>query len=162
MRNQFRRRREQRRISRPFRPSIPESGLESRLLLSAGMAPAGMHRSAIVSPMAVQAARQAARRAQALAAQHARRITPTAEINAQFAAFLTDFEVVEEQYVQAIVSGSSTTVTVSATLTAPYTYPSTQMQVDNAAVFGQNGVFTTPVTASASLGGVPVGASYVL
>jgi hypothetical protein len=36
------------------------------------------------------------------------------------------------------------------------------MQVDDAAVFGPNGAFASPVSASASLGGVPVGAIYVL
>ena len=153
----------QRRNDGPFRPSLRDNGLESRLLLSTGLAPAGVHRPAQVAAILAQAAHQSIRGSHSAAPQHAAlRVTPTAEINAQFAAFLADFVLVEEAYVQSIVNGSTSTITVTANLTAPYTYPSTQMQVDNAAVFGPNGVFTTPVNASASLGGVPVGASYVL
>ena len=152
-----------RRNDRPFRPAIRESGLESRLLLSTGIAPSGLHRSAQVAAMRAQGAYQIGPKLAFPGPQDTRsEVTPTAEINAQFAAFVADFELVEEAYVQAIVSGSTSTITVGATLTAPYTYPSTQMQVDDAAVFGPNGVFTTPVNASASLGVVPVGTTYVL
>jgi hypothetical protein len=162
MPDHFRRSNRQRRYDRPFRPSLQESGLEPRRLLSAGMTSPGGHGPGQVAASLARVAHPLARNAHTLASQHARRLTPSQEINAQFASFLADFVVVEEQYVQSIVSGSSSTITVSATLTSSYTYPSTQMQVDNAAVFGANGVFTTPVNASASLGGVPVGATYVL
>ena len=121
-----------------------------------------LHRLASRAQIAERAAQASIRSTRSASHAASRRITPTQEINAQYAAFLADFELVEEAYVQSIVNGSSSTITVSATLTAAYTYPSTQMQVDDAAVFGPNGAFTTPVNASASLGGVPIGATYVI
>ena len=77
--------------------------------------------------------------------------------------FLADFAQVEAAYVESIVNGQTSTTTVTATVTAPYTLSlPPRSQVDNAAVFGANGVFATPINANASLGGIPLGATYVL
>ena len=92
---------------------------------------------------------------------HLQRVTPTTAINAQYAAFVADFVEVEQAYVDSLSSGSTNTITVTATLTAPYVAGAVQMQVDNASVFGPTGTFTTPVNATASFGGIPVG-SFVL
>ena len=70
---------------------------------------------------------------------------------------MSDFAQVEAAYLASLTSQSTGTATVSATLTAAYTAGSVQIQVDNASVFGPNGTFTTPVTATASVGGVTVG-----
>ncbi len=88
---------------------------------------------------------------------HARRISPTAEINAEYAARVADFVLVEQADIATLASQDTGTATVSATLTAAYAAGSVQMQVDDASVFGPDGIFTTPVTATASVGGVPVG-----
>ena len=58
---------------------------------------------------------------------------------------------------ESIVNGQTSTTTVTATVTAAYTSPSTTIQVDNAAVFGANGIFSSPINATASLGGIPLG-----
>jgi hypothetical protein len=91
------------------------------------------------------------------AAHHGQRVTPTAEINAEYAAFVSDFAQVEAAYIESLTSQSTNTANVSATLTASYAAGSVQMQVDNASVFGPVGAFTSPVNATASVGGVPVG-----
>ena len=90
-----------------------------------------------------------------------RRVTPAAEINAQYNAFASDFAAVEQLYVTAINEQATGTVTVSTTVTAAYTPPSPLMQVKNASVFFPNGS-TTPVTATATttLGGAPIGTFY--
>jgi hypothetical protein len=55
-------------------------------------------------------------------ARHARaaaaRVTPAAEINAQYSAFANDFATVEQLYVTAINEQSTGTVSVTATVTA--------------------------------------------
>jgi len=139
--------RRQRRSDRRFRPGPWRDGrelepgleLEARLLLSA-------------------------RAAAMTNARHARttvaRVTPAAEINAQYNAFANDFATVEQLYVTAITEQSTGTVTVTATVTAPYTSPSSSMQVNNASVFFPNGS-TTPVTATATQNGFPVGSFYL-
>jgi hypothetical protein len=88
---------------------------------------------------------------------HAARITPITEINAQYAAFLADFTLVQQAYIESLTSSSTNTITVTATLTAPYTAGSVLMQMDNASVFGPNGTFTTPLNATATFGGITVG-----
>ena len=70
---------------------------------------------------------------------------------------MSDFAQVEAAYIASLTSQNTGTATVSATLTAAYAAGSVQMQVDDASVFGPDGIFTTPVTATASVGGVPVG-----
>lgn len=159
MHDHARRRNRQKRHDRTFQPSLSASGLEPRLLLSAGLGPRASVRDASIF---ARAGRQAVQGRQFPAAWHSRRTPPAAEINAQYQKFATDFAGIERLYVESVVNGSTSTVTVSATLTAPYIYPSTQIQVDNAAVFGPEGVFPTPVSAVASLGGVPLGATYTI
>ena len=67
----------------------------------------------------------------------------------------------ENSYVQAINDQSSGSVTVSAQLTQPYAAGASAMVVDNASVFGPLGAFTTPVIATATIGGVSNGTQYV-
>jgi uncharacterized membrane protein YgcG len=88
-------------------------------------------------------------------------ITPAAEINAQYNRFLADFRTVEQAYVTAINSQTNNTVSVSSILTAPYVVSTPQLLVQNGAVFGPDGGFSTPVTAIASINSVPV-ATFVL
>ena len=134
-----------RRTAHRFQPEGSDNGLEPRLLLTAGLR-LGLSQSLVhVAPRTVHAA------------HHAQRITPTAQINAEYAAFVSDFAQVEAAYLASLTSQSTSTATVSATLTAAYAAGSVQMQVDNASVFGPDGTFTTPVIATASVGGVPVG-----
>jgi hypothetical protein len=114
-----------------------------------------------------------ARAAAMTAAHHARthvpRVTPAAEINAQYAMFTADFlgtmgsMSIVNDYVTAINEQSTGTVTVSTTVTPqPYTPPSPLMQVKNASVFFPNGS-TTPViaTATATKGGASIGTFYL-
>src|SRR4051794_17605501 len=131
-----------RRATRRFRPWGWRDRLESRELLSGGVG--------VVASIASRA--HAAGKP-----SHAARISPTAEINLQYAAFLADFRNVEQSYIESINSQSSSSVSVSATLTAPYTVTSTLMQVDNASVFGPDGAFGAPVAAVATVNGIPVG-----
>ncbi len=139
--------RRQRRSDRRFRPGPwcdgreLESGLEleTRVLLSARAA-----------------ARTDAHHARAIAA----RVTPAAEINAQYNDFVKDFATVENLYVQAINEQSSSSVTVTTYVTAPYTAGSSTMQVNNASVFFPNGL-TAPVTATATLGSFLQGSFYL-
>lgn len=114
------------------------------------------------SPFATRHAHiRAAATTRARARTHAARVCPTAEINRQYAAFLADFRTVEQSYVESINSQSNNTVSVSATLTAPYVVTSTLLQVDNASVFGPDGAFGAPVTALAIVNNVPV-ATFIL
>lgn|GEM_PF-2421430 len=128
--------RRQRRSDRRFRPGPWSDGrelepgleLEARVLLSTRAA-----------------AMTNARHARAVAA----RVTPAAEINAQYNAFMSDFTTVEQYYVTAINEQSTGTVTVTTTVTAAYTAGSPLMQVKNASVFFPPGA-TPPVTATAT------------
>jgi hypothetical protein len=122
-----------------------QGGLEPRLLLTAA------------PHLAAPQVHHHVQELKAKAAHHAQRVAPTAEINAQFAQFVSDFALAEAAYTDAITSQSTNTTTVTATVTQPYTVGSVQLQVDNAAVFGPNGTFTSPLTATASVGGVVVG-----
>jgi hypothetical protein len=88
---------------------------------------------------------------------HPQRITPTAEINSEYASFVSDFAQVEAAYTSSLTSQSTGSANVSATVAAEYTAGSVQIQVDNASVFGPNGTFTSTVNATASVGGVTVG-----
>jgi hypothetical protein len=150
-----------RRKGRRLQLSHHDHGLEPRLLLSTGPTPPGIHSTAQVASALAQSAHRSVRSSHRTQ-QHPQRVTPTAEVNAQFATFLADFALVESAHVESIVNGQTSTTTVNATVTAPYTAPAATIQVDNAAVFGANGIFATPVNASASLGGIPLGASYLL
>ena len=69
---------------------------------------------------------------------HCRAVTPAAEINAQYNAFANDFATVEQLYVTAITEQSSSTVSVTATVTAAYTAGSSSIQVNECrGVFSQ-------------------------
>jgi len=114
-----------------------ESGLEleARVLLSARAA-----------------AMMNARHARAVAA----RVTPAAEINAQYNAFAIAFAAVENLYVTSIDEQSTGKITVTATVTAPYTAGSASIQVNNPSVFFPAGS-TTPVIATATAGNFLLG-----
>jgi len=135
------------RSDRRFRP-VPcsigrelESGLEleARVLLSARAA-----------------AMTNARHARAVAA----RVTPAAEINAQYNAFANDFFATEQYYITSISEQASGKVTVTAKVTAPYTTGTGSIQVSNASVFFPNGS-KTPVTATATAGNFLLGSLYL-
>lgn len=85
------------------------------------------------------------------------RIGPAVEIRKQYAAFYTAFQQVEASYVQSLNQQATGTVSVATTLTAPYLAGMATMQVADAGVFGPEGVFGTPVIATALVGSVPVG-----
>ena len=137
------------RPERRFRPGAEEgqpgpgcaSQLEARVLLSHSA-----HGTRVV-----EAARPIA---------HTARLTPAMEINAAYAAFSADFAKIEQQYIESINSSSSGTTTVTANLTQPYIAGSSTMVVDNATVFGPNGTFSTPVTATVN--GVSTGSTFVI
>jgi len=136
------------RTDRRFRPGPWSDGrelesgleLETRVLLSARVA-----------------ARTDAHHARAIAPRvTAARITPAAEINAQYSAFANDFATVEQLYVTSINEQSAGTVTVTASVTAPYTSGAASIQVNNASAFFPNGS-TTAVTATATSGSFVLG-----
>jgi hypothetical protein len=133
-----------RRTAHRFLPQGPDSTLEPRLLLTSGLHPALSHSHVQLARHPVHAA-------------HPQRITPTAEINSEYASFVSDFAQVQAAYVESLTSQSTGSASVSATVTAEYTAGSVQIQVDNASVFGPNGTFTSLVNATASVGGVTVG-----
>jgi hypothetical protein len=86
------------------------------------------------------------------------RVAPAAMINREYEAFLADFRRVEQAYVASLNEQSTGTTTVSSSLVQPYVSGGSQAVVENASVFGANGPFTAPVTASVSVSGVPNGA----
>jgi hypothetical protein len=91
-----------------------------------------------------------------------KRVGPAQEINTQFANFLAAFRVVEQSYVSTLNQTTTNTITVSAGVTASYAAGSPVMQVDDAAVFGPAGTFSPAVTATAQVGGIPVGTFVLL
>jgi hypothetical protein len=96
-------------------------------------------------------------------ASHApKRLTPVAEINAQYAAFLAAFNNVLNSYVTSLNTQSTGTVTVSAMVTAAYVPPSPVIEVDNASVFGSEGTFASPLLATATLGSAPSLGQFIL
>jgi len=125
--------------------------LDQRLLLSGG-GKLGLdpeHSAARVEPLAARTSRHAK-------GGHAqKRVTPAAEINAQYTAFLTAFNQQLESYVESLNQTSTGTVTVSATVTAAYAAGSPTIVVDDAAVFGPSGTFSTPVLTTATIGSAP-------
>ena len=119
--------------------------LETRILLSSrsGSAAIGRHpHAAVARPMLVA------------------RVTPVAEINAQYSAFANDFATIEQDYITAINEQSSGSVTVSTTVTSAYASGSSTIQVNNASSFFPNGS-TTPVTATATQGSFTIGSLYL-
>lgn len=141
-----------RRIDRWFKPAVDGANdrsllLEHRLLLSAG-ARAPEHLIAHVEQHAAHHAKPGHQQG---------RLTPVAEINAQYDAFLAAFNDVLDSYVASINEPSTTTVAVSSVVTAAYAAGSPTIAVADASVFGAQGTFTTPVVATATLGGLVLG-----
>ncbi len=121
-----------------------ESGLEleTRVLLSARAA-----------------ARTDPHRAHATAA----RITPAAEIRAQYSQFTNDFATIESYYIQSLSEQSGGTTTVTASVAAPYTAGTASIQVTStsaASAFFPSGQ-TIPVTAQATFNGIFQGTFYL-
>jgi hypothetical protein len=85
------------------------------------------------------------------------RVTPAQEINKQYNLFYANFQLVEASYVRALNQQNSSTTTASTTLTAPYSAGSVTLQVADAGIFGPEGSFPSPVTATAMVGAVSVG-----
>jgi hypothetical protein len=146
---------DRRRVDRRFRPGAQWTAwsLDQRLLPSGGAALGGGHLA--LAAHAVHHARSVPAPRPTL--HSSGRLSPAAEINAQYAQFLADFRVVGKDYVASLSESSSTTVAVSATVTANYTAGSPSIQVDDPAVFGPQGSFSSPVVATALVGSVPVG-----
>jgi hypothetical protein len=146
------------RIERRCRPMLDHASdgvlaLESRLLLNASSltsvhSPRLAHK---IEPTAARPVHPAAAR------KLPKRLTPTQEINAQYAAFTAAFNNVLTTYVQSINEQSTNTVSVSTTVTAPYTSPDSTIQVADASVFGPEGMYTSSVKATAFLGTVELG-----
>jgi len=125
--------------------------LDQRLLLSGGVK-LGLHPEhsvAHVEPLAARASLDAK------VGHRYKRLTPAAEINAQYAAFLTAFNQQLDSYVASLNQQSTGTVTVSATVTVAYAAGSPTVEVDDAAVFGPQGTFSSPVLATATVGSAP-------
>ncbi|MGP0068665.1 MAG: hypothetical protein ACLQGP_34325 [Isosphaeraceae bacterium] len=127
--------------------------LEHRILLNGGKVTVAGHGHAAARPRP-DAAPEAHR---AKGSHTARRLTPAQEINAQFAAFLTMLNTVVDAYVASLNEQSTNTVSVTTTVAAPYAAGSPTIQVADASVFGTEGTFSQPVTATASVGNVTIG-----
>jgi hypothetical protein len=145
-----------RRRSRRFRPDLDlhagSAALERRLVLS--VVPMAVH----APHHGVQALPRPRPAAQAKGSHKpSHRVGPSQEINKQYNQFYASFQLVEADYVRALNQQSSNTASVSTTLTAPYSSGSASMQVADAGVFGPEGVYPSPVTATALIGSVPVG-----
>ena len=147
----------QRRRSPQFRPLLDPAGggstlLDRRLLLStAPFSAVPTHRAGPVQPVAHPAARPEE------AHKTSHRVTPAQEINKQYNQFYSDFQSVEASYVRSLSQQGSGMATAVTTLTANYASGSASMQVADAGVFGPEGVFPSPLTATAMVGSVPVG-----
>jgi len=135
------------RSDRRFRPGPCSIGRELE---------SGLELEARVLLSARAAAMTNARHARAVAA----RVTPAAEINAQYNAFANDFFATEQYYITSISEQASGKVTVTAKVTAPYTTGTGSIQVSNASVFFPNGS-KTPVTATATAGNFLLGSLYL-
>jgi hypothetical protein len=82
----------------------------------------------------------------------------TQEINTLYAQFIAGFRAQEQAYLESLSQPSSGTVPFTATVTAPYVYPSPVIQVNlvDAAKFASASQ-STPVTAIALVGTTPIG-----
>jgi hypothetical protein len=145
-----------RRVSRRFRPledvADGRALLERRLLRSVVPMTADAHRQAEHAPPRPE---PAARAEHAHKTSH--RVGPAGEINKLYAQFYASFQLVEADYVRSLNQSSSGMTSVSTTLTAAYSAGSASMQVADAGVFGPEGQYSTPVSATAMIGSVPVG-----
>ena len=155
--------RQRRRRHRRFRPTLSPASdramiLDRRQLLSGGLT---AHVGSV--PAAFHVAHPAAHVSHhARAHPHSARVGPAQEINTQYARFLAAFRLVEAAYVSTLNQRTTNTISVSATVTAPYAAGSPVMQVDDAAVFGPAGTFSPAVTATATVGGIPIGTFVLL
>jgi hypothetical protein len=152
--------RKRRRTERRCRPrldcaNVGSFALEPRVLLNASAA------TTLNSERSAERVEQsAARRSHQVRTNHLpRRLTPAQKIRAEYSAFETAFNTVLGAYVQSINEQSTGHVAVSTTVVAPYTTPSSIIDVQNASVFGPEGMFTysPAVVATATLGTVDFG-----
>jgi len=126
-----------RRTAHRFQPEGSDSGLEPRLLLTTGLR-LGLSQSLVhVDSRTVRAA------------HHGQRVTPTAEINDQYATFATDFDRVKNAYVESLTSPSTNTATVTATSSAAAIFPSfittrSQQMAINLVVYFNNAPIKLP------------------
>ncbi len=101
-------------------------------------------------------------RAHAKAHPTTKRVGPAQEINTQYARFLAAFRAIEQAYVSTLNQTTTNTISVSTTVTEPYAAGSPVMVVDDATVFGPAGTFSPSVTATAEVGGIPIGTFVLL
>jgi hypothetical protein len=149
-----------RRIDRQCRPEVGHGGggscaLEPRVLLSAI---AAVRAEASARPR--HGAHAAASNSHHAKASHpTKRLTPTQEINAQYAAFTAAFNNVLASYVQSINEQSTGTVSVSTTVTGNYATPPlpSTIEVADTSVFGPEGNYSSTVTATALFGTATLG-----
>ena len=91
------------------------------------------------------------------------RLTPIEKIDQQYANFTTGFNNVLDSYVQSINEQSTGLVSVNTTVEGNYSTPPlpSTILVADAAVFGPEGDYTNPVTATAVLGSATLGTVYI-
>ncbi len=150
-----------------FRPAFDDAGagsgpLERRLLLSGGAGLAKEHTAAHVESLHAKANHHVKAAHHAKAPHPPKRLTITAEVSATYAAFLSAFNMQLASYVASFEEQSAGTVPVTTTLTAAYTTGSAVIEVDDASVFGPEGTFASPLTATATLGNAPPLGTFIL
>lgn len=153
-----------RRITREYRPVLDQASggstaLESRVLLNAS--PAARSAAALVAHHGDSSSRSDAQHAKASHAS--KRLTPAEKINKEYANFLTAFNNVLNNYVQSINEQSTGMVSVSTTVEGDYSTPPlpSTILVADASVFGPEGDYSAPVTATAVLGSATLGTVYI-
>ncbi len=151
------------RLHHRFRPDVSLAGdramiLDRRQLLSGGLNAdvSHLHPTVHVAHPAAHVSHHAK------ADPPAKRVGPAQEINTQYARFLAAFRLVEVSYVSTLNQTTTNTISVSATVTAAYAAGSPTLVVDDASVFGPAGTFSPAVTATAVVGGIPVGTFVLL
>ena len=139
-----------------LQPSSHDHGLEPRLLLSIGLARPDIHSAAQVASIP----RMLFTGPSGIHRRPATSPTDHADCRNQCSVrgISRGFALVETAYVESIVNGQTST-NRQRNRHDPIPFPA-RIQVDNAVVFGANGVFTTPLNATASLGGIPLGTTY--
>ena len=153
-----------RRIDRECRPVLDDatggaSALEPRLLLSATTL-AGLR----ASGGAHHSEQSAESKSQHASETHAtKRLTPTQKIKDQYAKFTVAFNNVLSNYVQSINEQSTGNVSVSTMVTGNYETPPlpSTISVQDASVFGPEGDYSSPVTATAVYGAASLGTVYI-
>jgi hypothetical protein len=158
------RRGRKRRIERQCRPVLDHGdlgscALEPRVLLSA----TATHRAQASAISHHGAHPVASNSHHAKVSAPAKRLTPVQKINQAYASFTTAFNNVLDSYVQSINEQSTGQVSVSTTVQGGYStapLPSTILVAD-ASVFGPEGDYSSPVTATALLGTASLGTVYI-